>query len=79
MNFVRNENDADWRARELSVRCLYGVKQRYLGVITMMRTFLELNYQGYLTTQDIRVNVDVTTPQLQYPYDQSFATYNMHP
>lgn len=45
----------------------------------MMRTFLERNYQGYLTTQDIRVNVDVTTPQLQYPYDQSFATHNMHP
>jgi hypothetical protein len=77
MNFVRNEDGEDWRARNASVRCLHGVEQCDIGVIAMMRTLISLHNQAYLKTQDIRVNVDLTARKLQYPLGRSF-THNFH-
>jgi hypothetical protein len=75
MNFVRNENAADWRARESSVRCLYGVEQCDIGVIAMLRTLQNLHEAAFMNnpTHSIRINVDLISRHLQSTLGLSVA------
>lgn len=78
MNFVRNENDADWRARDRSARCLYGVEQCDIGGVVMLRALIDLHSRSMNTpTHSIRINLDLTARQPQQPLG-SGLTHNSH-
>ena len=79
MNFVNKEDEADWKARDSSVQCLYGVEQCHVGIIAMMRTLLDLHYRASLNypTHSIRINLDLTSRHLQYPSGLGI-THNCH-
>jgi hypothetical protein len=55
VNFVQKERDAEYAARALSVRCLYGVKRCYIGIISMLRTLQDI----HCLSQDIFVTADL--------------------